>query len=298
MSDESKDSAIDLGVQDLAAPGLPGEARVDGEGTPPSYSRAFSLVTFTMNRFVVDQVIRAARHFDNDIETMILFGTIAHLNVAHLMPPGSSPTSVLGANGRVPDAQPQLRPVRLRDLVQITGRPRETIRRKLERLEAQGRLLRQARRLRHRRVLGRSADARVQRRRRTPFHRCLAGHHCGTARCRAGARARTILGVLAGPSRRRPAGGCRRTAPTAAADAGVWASGPRGVSPSRPSISRLVRQSARAVATAATAATTSVAARGPTSRVPTKRCHSTAAATKPPKTSRVLRKRDAQARGQ
>jgi hypothetical protein len=51
---------------------------------------------------------------------------------------------VLGANGRVPDAQPQLRPVRLRDLVQITGRPRETIRRKLERLEAQGRLLRQA----------------------------------------------------------------------------------------------------------------------------------------------------------
>ena len=144
MSAEPDEFEVDATAQDLAAPGLPGEARVDGEGTPPAYWRAFSLVAFTMNRFVVDQVIRAARHFDNDIEAMILFGTVAHLNVAHLMPPGSSPTSVLGANGRVPDAQPQLRPVRLRDLVQITGRPRETIRRKLERLEAQGRLLRQA----------------------------------------------------------------------------------------------------------------------------------------------------------
>lgn len=95
-----------------------------------------------MNRFIVDQVLRAARHFDNDTEAMILFGTVAHLNVAHLMLPDSSPTSVLGADGRVPDAQPQLRPVRIRDLAQITGRPRETIRRKLERLEAQGRLLR------------------------------------------------------------------------------------------------------------------------------------------------------------
>jgi len=142
MSAEPEDSKIDSAAQDLAAPGLPGEARVDGAGTPAAYWRAFSLVTFTMNRFIVDHVLRAARHFDNDTETMILFGTIAHLNSAHLVAPGSRPSSVLGADGRVPDAQPQLRPVRLRDLVQITGRPRETIRRKLERLETQGRLLR------------------------------------------------------------------------------------------------------------------------------------------------------------
>jgi hypothetical protein len=141
MPTEPEPNAIDAAVEDLAAPGLPGEARI-GSDEPAAYWRAFSLVAFTMNRFIVDQVIRAARHFDNDTEAMILFGTVAHLNVAHLMPPGSSPTSVLGANGRVPDAQPKLRPVRLRDLAQITGRPRETIRRKLERLEAQGRLLR------------------------------------------------------------------------------------------------------------------------------------------------------------
>ncbi|MBK6864450.1 MAG: hypothetical protein IPG91_13355 [Ideonella sp.] len=128
--------------QDLAAPGLPGEERVAAEDAEPAYGRAFSLAAFTMNRFIVDQVIRAARHFDNDTEAMILFGTIAHLNVAHLMPPGSSPTSVLGADGRIPGSQARLRPVRLRDLSQIMDRPRETIRRKLERLEAQGRLLR------------------------------------------------------------------------------------------------------------------------------------------------------------
>jgi hypothetical protein len=127
---------------DLAELGLPGESRLEGEAVPPEYWRAFSLITFTMNRFIIDQVIRAARHFDNDTEAMILFGTIAHLNVAHLVPPGASPTSVLGTDGRVVDAQSQLRPVRIRDLAQITGRPRETIRRKVEHLEAQGRLLR------------------------------------------------------------------------------------------------------------------------------------------------------------
>ena len=128
--------------QDVPEPGLPGESRLEREAIPPAYWRAFSLVTFTMNRFIIDQVIRAARHFDNDTEAMILFGTIAHLNVAHLMPPGASPTGVLGTDGRVVDAQSQLRPVRIRDLAQITGRPRETIRRKVEHLEAQERLLR------------------------------------------------------------------------------------------------------------------------------------------------------------
>jgi len=95
-----------------------------------------------MNRFVVDQVLRAARMFDNDIEAMILFGTLSHLNVAHLVPPGSRPSDALDASGRVPNAQSRLRPVRLRDLVQITGRPRETIRRKLDKLQADGRIVR------------------------------------------------------------------------------------------------------------------------------------------------------------
>jgi len=141
---ESESTEVGPAVQDLGAPGLPGEARVDGDNAPAAYWRAFSLIAFTMNRFVVDQIIRGARHFDNDIEAMILFATVAHLNVVPLMPPGSSPNSVLGADGVLLDAQPRLRAVRLRDLAQITGRPRETVRRKLEILEARGRLLRRA----------------------------------------------------------------------------------------------------------------------------------------------------------
>jgi hypothetical protein len=127
---------------DYAAPGLPGEPPGDDVRIPPAYWRAFSLVAFTMNRFIVDHVLRSARLFDNDIETMILFGMLSHLNVAHLMPPGSRPSQALDAQGRVPDSQPQLRPVRIRDLTLISGRPRETIRRKLEALQAQGRVLR------------------------------------------------------------------------------------------------------------------------------------------------------------
>lgn len=131
-------------MPDLDAPGLPGEARIDASGIHPKYWRSFGLIAFTMNRFIVDHMIRAARHFEDDTEALILFGMMAHLNVAHLMPPGSSPSSVLDATGHVPDSQPQLKPVRVRDLTQITGRPRETIRRKLERLEQQGRVLRVA----------------------------------------------------------------------------------------------------------------------------------------------------------
>jgi hypothetical protein len=115
---------------------------MDVTSVPPEYWRAFSLLAFTMNRFIVDHVIRAARLFDNDTEALILFGMLAHLNIVHLMPPGSSPRTTLDSHGRIPDPQPKLRPVRLRDLAQITGRPRETIRRKLEHMRAAGRVLR------------------------------------------------------------------------------------------------------------------------------------------------------------
>lgn len=127
---------------DIGAPGIPGGTTMDAAGIPPEFRRAFGILAFTMNRFIVDHVIRAARLFDNDTETLILFGMLAHLNVVHLLPPGSSPGTTLDSRGRVPDSQRNLRPVRLRDLAQITGRPRETVRRKLEQMRAAGRVLR------------------------------------------------------------------------------------------------------------------------------------------------------------
>jgi hypothetical protein len=75
---------------------MPGEDRVDGQTTPQSYWQAFSLVTFTMNRFMLDQVLRATRYFDNEAEAMVLFGTVVHLSVGHLVPPNSGPASVMG----------------------------------------------------------------------------------------------------------------------------------------------------------------------------------------------------------
>jgi hypothetical protein len=123
-----------------ADPGLPDVAGRDPGVVPPEYWRAFSVLAFTMNRFIVDHVIRAARQFENDTEALILFGMLSHLNVAHLLLPGCSPSATLDERGRVADPQRRLRPVRIRNLVQITGRPRETIRRKLERLEAAGRV--------------------------------------------------------------------------------------------------------------------------------------------------------------
>jgi hypothetical protein len=140
MTSESH-QAIDPASVDLSAPGLPSERAIQPDSISPEYWRAFGIVAFTMNRFIIDHLIRAARHFDNDTEAMVLFGMLSHLNVAHLMTPGSRPSTTLNERGSVPDSQPKLRPVRIRDLAQITGRPRETIRRKLERLEADGRVL-------------------------------------------------------------------------------------------------------------------------------------------------------------
>jgi hypothetical protein len=126
----------------MGAPGLPGGQALDIAGIPPEYWRAFSILGFTMGRFMVDHMIRSARLFENDMEAMILFGMLAHLNIVHLVPPGSSPVTTLDHRGRIPESQPKLRPVRIRDLAQITGRPRETIRRKLEHMRSAGRVQR------------------------------------------------------------------------------------------------------------------------------------------------------------
>jgi hypothetical protein len=136
--------APDRPAIDLHAPGIPGDPRLEVDRIPPEYWRAFTLLAFAMNRFIVDHVIRSARPFDNDTEAMILFGMLSHLNVAHMVPPGADVQATLEQSGRLLDPGPRLRPVRLRDLVQITGRSRETVRRKLERMEAAGRVRRVA----------------------------------------------------------------------------------------------------------------------------------------------------------
>ena len=103
-----------------------------------AFDRAFGLVAFAMNRHLIDHMLRAQRELQVDFESIVIWGLLAHLNSAHLVPPGSSPASLLDEHGRVKDVGPGLRPLRLRDLEQISRMPRETIRRKLAQLEARG----------------------------------------------------------------------------------------------------------------------------------------------------------------
>jgi hypothetical protein len=107
----------------------------DRSDADPAFDAAFSLVAFALNRFLIDHMLRSARLLtDGDLEMLVLWGVLAHQNVTHLMPPGSVSAAVLTENGRVPDDEQRLRPMLLRDLTAITGIPRETARRKLEKL--------------------------------------------------------------------------------------------------------------------------------------------------------------------
>ena len=103
-----------------------------------SFDRAFTLVAFAMNRHLIDHMLRIARNLTlDDYEAMIIWGVLAHQNIAHLLPPGSLPSAVLNDQGRLDLQDEGLRPLRLRDVVQITRIPRETARRKLELLASQ-----------------------------------------------------------------------------------------------------------------------------------------------------------------
>jgi hypothetical protein len=102
-----------------------------------AFDAAFSLVAYTVNRHLVDHMLRGSRLLTgSDYEAMVILAVVAHQNVAHLMPPGSVPTAVLNENGRLPDGPARMRPLRLRDVAAITGIPRETARRKLAWLES------------------------------------------------------------------------------------------------------------------------------------------------------------------
>ena len=102
------------------------------------FDKAYGLVAFALNRYIVDHLLRFARQFGPDYQMLVVWGVLAHQCVIHLIPAGSHPKDVLNGNGLLADPDPDLRPVRQRDLSQITGIPKETVRRKLLKLEQCG----------------------------------------------------------------------------------------------------------------------------------------------------------------
>lgn len=101
------------------------------------FEKSFSMVAFTANRHLLDHMRRLIMLVDMDIESAMLWGLVAHLSVAHAMHPGALPSDLLGPDGFMLG---EPRPVRLTDLVQVSGLPKETVRRKLEKLRANGKL--------------------------------------------------------------------------------------------------------------------------------------------------------------
>lgn len=103
-----------------------------------AFDQSFALIAFAMNRHLIDHMVRAVRELDVDFESLVIWGLLSHLNVAHLVPPGTAPRSTLDERGRFGGKIDSFRPQRLRDLEQISRLPRETIRRKLVKLEEKG----------------------------------------------------------------------------------------------------------------------------------------------------------------
>ncbi|CAB1367556.1 hypothetical protein [Denitratisoma oestradiolicum] len=106
------------------------------------FDQSFALVAFVANRFLVNQMRRVMVELGVDLECAFIYGTLGMLNVATEMPPGSAPSRVLDESGMLPENR--IRPVRLSDLSQVAGLPRETIRRKLEKLRGLGKVERTA----------------------------------------------------------------------------------------------------------------------------------------------------------
>lgn len=106
------------------------------------FQRAFGLLAFSINRHLVDHMRRISVELSMDLETSQIWGTLAHMNVLPKLPLGANPMAFLDEMGR--NRALGLVPIRLSQLSQITGLPRETVRRKLEALSRLGKVERTA----------------------------------------------------------------------------------------------------------------------------------------------------------
>jgi hypothetical protein len=107
-----------------------------------AFDRNFALASFILNRFLVHHLLRMARQTDGDFESLVIWSSLALQNTAGLLGPGARPVTSLQPDGTFPDSLLRANGLRSSDLAQITGIARETVRRKLARLQANGRVKR------------------------------------------------------------------------------------------------------------------------------------------------------------
>lgn len=102
------------------------------------FQRAFGLLAFACNRFIMNHMRRISVEMKIDLESALIWGTLAHMNVLPTIPMNANPMTVLDELGLKKD--PALVPLKLSELTLITGLPRETVRRKLEKLNQKGKV--------------------------------------------------------------------------------------------------------------------------------------------------------------
>jgi hypothetical protein len=91
------------------------------------FERAFGLLAFITNRHVFDHMRRIAINLKMDGETVLIWGTLAQLNVLPTLSLDMDPMQGLDERGMGNDLA--LEPIRLATLAEIAGLPRETVRR-------------------------------------------------------------------------------------------------------------------------------------------------------------------------
>lgn len=96
----------------------------------------FGILAFIVNRHLIEHMRRIAKDLDMDFELAYLYGVLAHLNIAPLLVPGGAPRNLLDEITR--NTESGFFPMRLTDVAQVSGLPRETVRRKLEQLQTRG----------------------------------------------------------------------------------------------------------------------------------------------------------------
>lgn len=104
------------------------------------FRKSYGVVAFTCNRYIVDHMKRLNNSkLGLELEMALLWGVTAHLNLARSIRPGFPPGDVINEEGEFIG---ELYPVRVTDIVQVSGVPKETARRKLEKLRALGKIRR------------------------------------------------------------------------------------------------------------------------------------------------------------
>ena len=100
--------------------------------------KAFSVLAFTVNRHIVDHWRRVSLDLGMDFESAYIWGILAHTNVMCHFPPGLNGDNLIRSAGSF---EGHAKPVRLTDLADITKLPTETVRRRLKKLEQQGKVM-------------------------------------------------------------------------------------------------------------------------------------------------------------